>query len=1261
MLLNYLFLKKKAIYIIATLTSLLLFIQPIIFANTTLSSPESMPTDIELQATSNATIGIYKNISFDVTITNSSEVEATDIVVDIPYIMGATLQGGNEFSTTAGIVSTWPTVTWRLSSLSPKSSETITLNYFTLTADPVQLYAQVTAMAQDDMDSTPNNGTPPKPHEDDEAAFTIGDSATPLTDLTVSNLNINFPTNLVVGEVYNYTFDLNNISGILAAGDFRIGTYLSTNPTFDASDILVGEISTGNILANTTMVNGAIQVTNEVSSDDYYLIVVVDDLQNIEESNENNNTIVSAMTFGVNNDNTNVCSGNFTATTQAELDAFPADCTTWNGSIFISGNDINDLSPLSNLVSVHEGSLTIENTSVITATGGELANLKNVEGTLIIQQNSLLKRLDLSGLEQVSGLGFYFNEELFRISFPDSLSVDSWLQLISNAKLRNIFPFPNIINNDISDITIANNEALYLLGGPFLINGSFPNLNITITENNSLFSLQGLENIERLNQLTITNNPNLQRCCFINDLITDVGYNTLNISGNDTGCNSDNEIVFNCNLLGESVYSLSIIDVQCQNNNTLDDPSDDTYEATIEVVINENYNSPFGSFLVNGVSAGDFNAPNLDIQLYQTGTIPIAQGDTTLTFTNVNGSFPSTITIEAPATCSNGSNPDECGFVALQDNLPTGFLDATSFSNPLADIDNGITENQDGYLFTSSDNGITALQTNFEGEEIALILSDVNTFKQTATSNTELEISYQSGASNIWTNTFIFDSGDLQGDPFYTSTLAVDDGYVFLVKVFGVTPTGWILKTDLNGNQVYKEVLYAGLGDNTFGFANIALNGDFLVYRHNESRQAELLRIDATNGNLIYQTQIVGDLVTSKMGGFRETLDGQFIYASFRDQLINKVKKLNAFTGEVVWEVTPNFVIDDVDFPFNNGQTNVAVTQDGGFVISYRSIENAGANGIGRYARFNANGSLVWERQFPDNYNLEAQFPTSDGGFILTGTIEGEPAIVKITSQGSLTPNCGGDDGGGNTGSDGTDVEFTLETTNPITPAFTLKTVTATITNTGTEPATGISVSLPLPFNAVFEGGNEYTATQGVYTIYDIGNQLWNVGDLAAGTSAEMSINYFVLGGPNEVIIYGQVETLNETDIDSTPNNGVSSNINEDDEAILSLPKSANTFTADNGLFSQVNQNNDPISLEILKAFPNPTTDQLTLNIGSATNDLSQYRVINLQGQVLQTGNFNTVQGINQLQLNVSDLSKGIYFVSITQADHQTMTRFIKQ
>ena len=83
-------------------------------------------------------------------------------------------------------------------------------------------------------------------------------------------------------------------------------------------------------------------------------------------------------------------SGDVTLYTQAEVNAFVVnypDCTHIPGALSISGSDISDLSPLSNITGI-EGRLYIGSTQLHSLAG--LGNLASIGGYLYIAQNTSL-------------------------------------------------------------------------------------------------------------------------------------------------------------------------------------------------------------------------------------------------------------------------------------------------------------------------------------------------------------------------------------------------------------------------------------------------------------------------------------------------------------------------------------------------------------------------------------------------------------------------------------------------------------------------------------------------------------------------------------------------------------------------------------------------------------------------------------------------------------------------------------------------------
>ncbi|MCT7951873.1 hypothetical protein NG798_18890, partial [Ancylothrix sp. C2] len=119
------------------------------------------------------------------------------------------------------------------------------------------------------------------------------------------------------------------------------------------------------------------------------------------------------------------------------------------------------------------------------------------------------------------------------------------------------------------------------------------------------------------------------------------------------------------------------------------------------------------------------------------------------------------------------------------------------------------------------------------------------------------------------------------------------------------------------------------------------------------------------------------------------------------------------------------------------------------------------------------------------------------------------------------------------------DLQLTQAVSNPAPTVGSNLTFTVSLTNAGTGPATGITVTDKLP---IFGQTVTATASTGTYT-----NGLWTIPSLAAGASATLTFS-------GTVSVYGtisnfaQVTAQGQTDVDSTPNNFIAT---EDDQSYI--------------------------------------------------------------------------------------------------------------
>jgi len=97
-----------------------------------------------------------------------------------------------------------------------------------------------------------------------------------------------------------------------------------------------------------------------------------------------------------------ICTGNITLSTQAEVDTF--DCAEVAGSITIEGGDITNLDGMSDLESVGE-SIVISSNSSLTIIS--LPNLESVNNALIIIDNEAIASINFPKLETVGTRAFF--------------------------------------------------------------------------------------------------------------------------------------------------------------------------------------------------------------------------------------------------------------------------------------------------------------------------------------------------------------------------------------------------------------------------------------------------------------------------------------------------------------------------------------------------------------------------------------------------------------------------------------------------------------------------------------------------------------------------------------------------------------------------------------------------------------------------------------------------------------------------------------
>ncbi len=90
-------------------------------------------------------------------------------------------------------------------------------------------------------------------------------------------------------------------------------------------------------------------------------------------------------------------------------------------------------------------------------------------------------------------------------------------------------------------------------------------------------------------------------------------------------------------------------------------------------------------------------------------------------------------------------------------------------------------------------------------------------------------------------------------------------------------------------------------------------------------------------------------------------------------------------------------------------------------------------------------------------------------------------------------------------------------------------------------------------------------------------------------------------------------------------------------------------------------ERSDALITASLKAFPVPAINQpVTVNYHALINTTATISLVNQSGQLIQRFNQNMTSGLNSFTMDLSQQSKGFYFLTIVAAGEQQTTRLIK-
>jgi hypothetical protein len=252
--------------------------------------------DLEVSMSPTAPVYTGKEINYTVKVKNKSSDSVSKVEVrlfNLGYYTYDSVRLTPSKGTTVAYNSVGEIYTvagyWYAGTLAPNEEATCTVflssNFWTVSGINPDIRADVQSLTRFDT-ITANNSA--------NLSFTRVIASQP--DLTLTNLNLSTPS-VSQGQILNFRFDAKNIGISDATTGFSIKSYLSRDTILDNMDYQDGTISTGNYTVGTAISNiqGAMRVSDNLSIGDYYLILKIDADNQITESNELNNTVVTPV------------------------------------------------------------------------------------------------------------------------------------------------------------------------------------------------------------------------------------------------------------------------------------------------------------------------------------------------------------------------------------------------------------------------------------------------------------------------------------------------------------------------------------------------------------------------------------------------------------------------------------------------------------------------------------------------------------------------------------------------------------------------------------------------------------------------------------------------------------------------------------------------------------------------------------------------------------------------------------------------------
>ena len=614
----------------------------------------------------------------------------------------------------------------------------------------------------------------------------------------------------------------------------------------------------------------------------------------------------------------------------------------------------------------------------------------------------------------------------------------------------------------------------------------------------------------------------------------------------------------------------------------------------------------------------------------------------------------------------------ECGFNTAFSTAAAGPVNIRAFSEN--------TSNSSYELFSKETDNFLSRETNkYSIDATTGELESKTTITRTGTTDEsdfqtywDIESNILYGVKDVSADLLTLWAKDSQGNFIFSKDIDVSDiEFVFpyvsvvhneliLTASSTTNNTFPIIKTDLNGNLIWKKEIPS----------NVMSGIGIVVHSESKSGGFYLLH-EFTNKYIVKvsddgEQEWVGDINGSDPGEIilvlGESGDGQRFYIkrlSFGFLTRAYLAAFDVSTGNISWD-------------FNAGESyaggadydaiiyQVIPANDGGAVVFYYyDLSSNVTPDIYRHERFDINGNLIWERETPDGIPGqlgENKIAASDGSFVVAGEdfqLTDTWRVVKMSSDGYFEPDCG--DGGGG------DCSTFLP-----------------------EPIPGFTYQANVGSKYYYLSDDTARPTDAQANCVSNGGHLATVNSQEINDALQPFTNSLVYIGLHDDETEGTLEWRSDASVDFTNFDDCSfcepNAENRDYAAMqgwngkwswsgfysarrywLEIDCNSNNTNTLIALPSNEVEKKEEEKLDFPKIVPNPALNHIFVQVKSTSEMPIKVEIYDARGTLLKTQSAELFNGINAIEIDITDLVSGFYFVKIPQLKGASSTqRFVK-